>query len=256
MRNCSTSYAVILAAMCLPRDAYAAPAFLPDCAAKVEVAHARVARVETSGALVLPDGRSFVLEGVRLPLDGPADLAARALAALRTMTGAQSLTLTAKPPQKDRYGRLRVQAFAQNWLQVALLEQGLARVAISPDRNECAPDLYEAEARARAQGAGLWTMERYRVRRPDHMEGTAGSFQLVEGVVNNIGRADGRTFIDLGGRRPFSAVIAAGDRRAFRDFDFDGLSGHRIRVRGIGQDYHGRPEIALSNPAQIELLDN
>jgi DNA/RNA endonuclease YhcR with UshA esterase domain len=26
-------------------------------------------------------------------------------------------------------------------------------------------------------------------------------------------------------------------------------------VRGIVQDYRGRPEIALSNPAQIEILD-
>jgi hypothetical protein len=148
-----------------------------------------------------------------------------------------------------------MQVFGHSWLQIALLEQGLARVRISPDREECAPDLYEAETRARAKGAGLWALERYRVRTPEQLKGAAGSFQLVEGQVGNVGRADGRTFIDFGGQRIFSAVIAAGDHKAFRDFDIDGLSGRRIRVRGIVQDDRGRSEIALSNPAQIEVLD-
>jgi DNA/RNA endonuclease YhcR with UshA esterase domain len=77
----------------------------------------------------------------------------------------------------------------------------------------------------------------------------------VEGQVNNVGPADGRTFIDFGDRRQFSAVIGPEDRRAFRDFDFDELPTHRIRVRGIVQDYRGRTQIVLSNPYQIEILD-
>jgi hypothetical protein len=246
-----TSYAAILAAMCLPIDAYGAPAFLPDCAGKVEIAGAHIAQVAPDGALVLADGRRIVLEGLRLPLDGPP--ASRALDALRTMAGAETVALTATPPGADRYGRFRMQAFGHNWLQIALLEQGLARVQISSDRQECAPDLYEAETRARAKGAGLWALERYHVRTPLQLQGAAGSFQLVEGVVSNIGRTDGRSLIYFGER--FSVVIAAQDRRAFRNFDFDTLSGHHIRVRGVVQDYRGRPEIALSNPYQIEVLD-
>jgi hypothetical protein len=251
MRNWLTSYAVILAAMCLPLDAYGAPAFLPDCAGKVEIAGAHVVRVAPDGALTLPDGRSLVLEGIHLALDGP--LTSRALDAVRAMATAEAVTFTAMPPRQDRYGRLRMQAFGHSWLQLALLEQGLARVQISPDREECAPDLYEAETRARAKGAGLWALERYHVRTPEQLKGAAGSFQLVEGLVNTVGRTDGRSFIDFGAR--FSVVIAAQDRRAFRDFDFDTLSGHHIRVRGVVQDHRGRPEIALSNPYQLEVLD-
>jgi endonuclease YncB( thermonuclease family) len=251
------NYAVILAALCwssgLPGDAYAAPAFLPDCAGKAEIANAKLARVEPDGTLILPGGQSVRLEGLRLPLDGPRDIAARAIGTLQKLAGAESLTLTAPPPRLDRYGRLRVQAFGPGWLQLSLLEQGLARVQVSPDRQECAPDLYEAEARARARGAGLWALERYRVRTPQQLKGATGSFQLVEGLVSHIGRADGRTFIDFGER--FSAVIGPGDRRAFRDFDFDELSGRRIRIRGIVQDYRGGAKIALSHPAQIEMLD-
>ena len=254
MRNYPTSYAAILAAMCLPQDAYAAPAFLPDCAGKVEIATARVARIEASGALILGDGRRLVLEGIRLPLDGPGDLVSRALATLESLATVEPVTFTITPPRQDRYGRTRVQAFGHVWLQTALLEQGLARAQIMPDRQECAPDLYDAEGRARAKGAGLWALERYRVRTVEQLKGTAGSFQLMEGVVSSIGRTDGRIVIDFGGRL-FSVIIAAQDRRAFRDFDFDALSGHHIRVRGIVQDQRGRPEITLSNPAQIEVLD-
>jgi endonuclease YncB( thermonuclease family) len=255
----SLTYGAILAAICLLPDAYAAAPtgdehFIPDCAGTVVIAHARIARVDGDGALILADGRSLRLEGIRLPLT---DSSVHALAALRAMALAGPVNFTAAAPQKDRYGRIRVQAIGRQWLQVALLEQGLARVQISPDRSECAPDLYEAEAAARARHAGIWALPVYAVRTPQTLKGATGSFQLVEGQVSNIGHADGRTFIDFDapGRRLFTAVVGAQSRRAFRDFDFDELSGRRVRVRGIVQDYRGRPEIILSNPFQIELLD-
>jgi hypothetical protein len=252
-------YCSILAAMCFPLDAYAAndERFVPDCAGGVEIAHAHVAGVEQDGVLVLAGGRAVILEGIRLPLDAPHALSDRALAVLREMALSGTVSLTSLQPKQDRYDRVHVQAFGRQWLQAALLEQGLARVAISPDRTECAPDLYEAEARARAKRAGLWALGNYRVRAPQDMKGTAGSFQLVEGLVTSVGQANGRQFLDFGdkGQRVFSVVIAPEDRRAFRDFDLDGLTGRHIRIRGMVQDYRGRPEIALSNPAQIEVLD-
>jgi endonuclease YncB( thermonuclease family) len=273
-------YAAILAAMCPWADAYAAS--IPDCAGHVEIANAHVMRVEKNGVLVLRDGRAVVLEGIRLAeQDSQRD---QALASLRALTADGTVTFTATPPKEDRYDRVRAQGFAGGvWLQAALLEKGLARVAISPDRNECAPDLYEAEGRARERQAGLWALSANAPRqaeamaaparrRPDAVsaaeaprraeaarapETPAGSFQLVEGWVTHVAQADGRTFIDFGsnGRQSFSAIIQPDDRRAFRGFDLEGLEAHKIRIRGIVQDYRGRPEIALSNPAQIEVLN-
>jgi micrococcal nuclease len=248
------TYGAILAAICLPADTYAAERFIPDCAGTVVIAHARIARIDNDGALILADGRSLRLEGIRLPLADKA-VSDRVLTTLRASALAGPVNFTAATPQKDRYGRLRVQGFGSVWLQASLLEQGLARVQISPDRSECAPDLYEAEAAARARHAGIWASPAYAARTPQNLKGTTGTFQLVEGQVSNIGHADGRTFIDFDDRRSFTAVIGAESRRAFRDFDFDELSGRRIRVRGIVQDYRGRPEIVLSNPFQIEVLN-
>lgn len=254
MRNISLIYGPILAAMCWTLDAHAA---IPDCAGRVEIQDARVVRVERNGALILRDGRAIMLEGIRLPLDDAA-LADRALAALRQMALTGPMTFTATPPKEDRYDRVRAQGFSdKTWLQAALLEQGLARVAIAPDRNECSPDLYEAEGRGRSLHAGLWADAAYAPRSPQQVKGTTGSFQVIEGWVTNVGQGGGRSFIDFGsdGQRIFSAVIAPEDRRAFRDFDLDRLHAKHIRIRGIVQDYRGRPEIALSNPAQIEVLN-
>jgi endonuclease YncB( thermonuclease family) len=317
-------YGAILAAICPLSDAYAA--IIPDCAGPVEIAAAKVTRVEKNGVLVLSDGRAIALEGIRLPEeDSQRD---QALGLLREMTADKSVTFTATAPKEDRYDRIRAQGFSGNaWLQSALLEKGLARVAIAPDRNECAPDFYEAETRARDRRYGLWAVSSNAPRQAEqvHMSGapesnapgradrkrvasvpevaarpaeavrapttresnvgraaepmraretaednaprraerasppemSEGSFQLVEGWVTHVGQAGGRTFIDFGsnGRQSFSAIIQPEDRRAFRGFELEALEAHKIRIRGIVQDYRGRPEIALSNPAQIEVLN-
>jgi endonuclease YncB( thermonuclease family) len=245
----------------------AAAAARPSCAGPVEIGGAKVVRVERNGVLVLSDGRAVELEGIRMPLS-PQDKAQtenkagpEALSALRDLTAQGTVTFTAVPPKEDRYDRVRAQGFAGDvWLQAALLERGLARVAVSPDRGECAAELRAAEARGRSGKVGVWTggaASPYRVRRPQDMRGTTGTFQVVEGWVTNVGQASGRTFIDFGDdwQRGFSATIAPEDRRRFREMDLGRLVARQVRIRGLVQDYRGRPEIALSNPAQIEILN-
>jgi len=257
-------YLPILAAMCLPLDVNTAFAqrFIPDCAGRPEISKARVIRVERNGALILSDGRAVLLEGIRLPQPesegGPRYLSERALSVLSELAKQGPVTFTSTPPKQDRYDRVRAHGFNQSWLQVALLEQGLARVAISPDREECSPELYEAEAKARARRAGIWAITSYAPRSPQAMgSAAAGTFQVVEGWVTNVGNAGGRISIDFGNdwQRGFSAVIAPQDRRAFRGYDLQSLIARKVRIRGTVQTLRGRPEIALSNPSQIEMLN-
>ncbi len=254
MRGRALIYGLILAAMGPSLDAGAA--IIPDCAGRVEIVRARVVRVEKNGALILKDGRAVTLEGIRLPQAGDPGAAA-ALAMLDRLAQAGPVTFTATPPKEDRYDRIRAQAFGDGWLQIALLEQGLARVQIAPDRNECSPELYAAEARARDRRLGLWAVAGSAPRKPQEMKGTTGSFQVVEGWVTNVASGAGRIFIDFSSdwQRGFSAVIAPQDRRAFRDYDLEGLHARHVRIRGMVQDFRGRPEIVLSNPAQIEVLN-
>ena len=239
-------------------------ASLPACAGDVEIARAKVVRVEQNGVLVLADGRALILEGIRLPMGtadrAPARLADEARATLLTMAREGTVTGTAIRPKQDRYDRVRVQGFeGEQWLQRALLEQGLARVATSPDRGECATELYSFEASARQAGRGLWAQPAYRIRTDrDDWHPDIGTFQLIEGKVGRVTVRDGATILDLGsdGRSGLAVSIAGGDRRGFRDLGTASLQGRRLRVRGIVQDSNGRPMIALSSPVQIEMLDS
>lgn len=247
-------YGAIWASMCwwlVPNTAFA-QRYIPDCAGRPEISQARVIRVERNGDLILRDGRAVVLEGIRLPESGPRF--SDALSLLRALTLNAPVTFAATPPKQDRYGRTRAQGFGEVWFQTALLEKGLARVSLSPDRDECFPELYEAEALAREKRLGLWAGEVSRSRSSQAMK-TVGSFQLVEGRVTDVGLREGRTILRFEDARGISGVIAADDRRAFRDFDLEGLESRRIRIRGVVQSSRGSLEIALSNPAQIEMLD-
>jgi hypothetical protein len=69
MRIWAWTYGAIWAAMCLPLDAYAAPAFLPDCAGRIEIANAKVVRITPDGTLILPADR--VAGRHRLPWTRP-----------------------------------------------------------------------------------------------------------------------------------------------------------------------------------------
>lgn len=235
---------------------------LPDCAGEVIIAKTNIVRVDQDGTLVLKDGRTAVLQGIRLPgADrGAGPIAHQALQTLRQFAGSAPLVLTSTPPRRDRYGRLRVQAFDHVWLQTILLEQGLARVEVTPDRDECAPDLYEAEAKARAASRGLWALPQYAVKPASSLSpDLAGSFQLVEGKVENVSVHDGRAFVDFNTdyRQGFSATVAPEDRKIFRKagFALEDLAGRHVRLRGVIEEFGSRPEIALSNPYQIEILD-
>ena len=254
-----TLYALVLTGSCLAAPVVAAP--LPGCAGDVEIAHAKIVRVEKNGALILGDGRAVVLEGVRLPLTdrGPSGLADDALNTLRRLALSAPLTLTARQPKEDRYDRVRVQAFGDVWLQTELLRRGLARVELAPDRSECAGELYAAEGQARGSGAGLWAFPAMAVRRPETLTASdEGSFQIVQGKVIQAADHDGRVFLDFSSdyRRGFTAIIAPEDRKAFRGVKppVEELAGHTVRLRGMVQDYRGRPEIAIASPAQIEFI--
>jgi micrococcal nuclease len=236
-------YGTILAVICFAPPALAAD-FLPECAGLLEIANARVTRVEKNGVLVLNNGRAVLLEGFSLPLgddNASPDLANQALTALAEMTVGEPMILTAIVPKEDRYDRIRAQGFGRRWIQIALLEQGLARVALVPDRGECAQVLYEAESRARTKRLGLWASD-FAPRILEVSKDRAASFLQVDGWVTNVGQVAGGVFIDFGseGQPIYSATIAPQDRSAFRGYDLDGLQTKHIRVRGNVQYHRGR----------------
>ncbi|HWC62101.1 MAG TPA: thermonuclease family protein [Rhizomicrobium sp.] len=245
----------VLAGLILPLPVAVDP--VPSCAGPMEMTNVAVARVEKNGDLSLKDGRIAVLEGVRLPLrDGaPPALAQEVLRSLRELT-ATPLTLAA--PGEDRYQRLGIQAFGAGWLQAELLRRGLARVAIAPGRQDCAPELYKAEQEARDAKRGLWAYPAFAIRKAAAVPiSDTGTFQIVEGMLVNGARHDGRIFLDFSQdyRHGFSAIVAPEDVRLFRRLKPESLAGRVIRLRGVIEEYDGKAEILLSNPGQIEFIN-
>ncbi len=241
----------------------ASAAALPSCAGPVEITGGQLLRVEKNGAVIFTDGRAIHLEAIRLPAGAadraPQAFADKALASLAALLHQAPLTLTAVPPKEDRYDRVRGQLFGAggNWVQLALLKSGLARVAIAPDRTECAGELFAAEAQARAAHAGIWSLPAYAVRTPDTVGRDIGTFQIVEGKVQNAGLKNGRAYLNFGAdwRTDFTVSVAPEDMANFRRTGVDprAYAGQTIRVRGIVQALNG-PEIEAANPQGIEVV--
>jgi hypothetical protein len=229
----------------------------------VEIDHANVMRVEKNGALILHDGRAVHLEAIRLPggaLDhAPQFLADQALAGLAGLAVGRQLTLAAVPPKEDRYDRVRAQAFdGDTWLQLEMLKRGLARVNIAADRVECASELYDAEAQARAARVGMWSSSAYSIRTVTGVATDIGTFQLVQGKVVSAEIRDGRAWLGFGTglKGDFSALIAPDDLRTYHAMGVDprGYAGKTVLVRGIVQNLYG-PVIAVATPVQVQVIE-
>ncbi|MBS0471867.1 MAG: thermonuclease family protein [Proteobacteria bacterium] len=237
---------------------------LPACAGNIEIQGEHLLRVEQNGVVVITDGRALVLEGIRLPTgsreNAPGIYVDRAFAMLDGYVKHGPLTITALRPKEDRYGRVRGQLFNGQgvWVQQALLRAGLARVAISPDRTECASELYAAEDAARAARAGIWADPSYAIRTPDTVATFAGTFQIVQGRVLTAELKNGRAYLDFGSdwHSDFTAVIAPEDMDNFRKLGVDPRSyaGQTIRVRGLVQMHNG-PEIEVANPQSVQVIE-
>jgi hypothetical protein len=241
-------------------------ATLAPCAGPVEARDVEVIRIEKNGDLVLADGRAVRLEGLLLPAGNrdhaPGYIADEAVSMLNDLARGRQVTLSVFVPKEDRYGRLRAHVFfSQNadeaWLQVAMLRRGFARVSIAPERRECASELYAAESEARRARRGIWASGFYDVRNPKQLDGTLGTFQIVEGKVLSTGIRQGRAFLDFGTdwRHDFKVTISPEDMRRFRDAGVDPRTyeGLTIRVRGFVDRLSG-PEIAIASPENVEVI--
>ena len=240
----------------------------PSCLPPIEIPHARIVRVEQNGVLVLEDGRAAKLEGLILPAGAsdhaPQLFADQTIAALGELATSRTMSLAAQEPKEDRYGRLRAQALlsggdGERWLQRAILERGLARVSIAPDRDECAADLFAAERQARAKNLGIWALAAYRVRTVSQLESEIGTFQIAEGTVRSVNSNGGRVFLEFGRdpHKDFAVMITSGDLKNFRSIGVDPFSyqNRTIRVRGW-IDRVRRPEMEVATPGNIEVVES
>jgi len=243
-------------------DSFTATA-VPRCAGPVALANARFVAIDKkTGALDFAGGTTVHLEGIRLPagaLDrAPMRYAESAFNEIEEVARSGPVKLSVIPPRLDRYRRLRAQAFVgEHWLQADLLERGLARVSLAPDRTECASDLRAVEAEARLKKKGLWAWPGYAIRSSQSVRRDVGTFQIVEGSVVNATLKGGRAYLNFGSnwRTDFTVTVDPEDMAYFRRAGVDprAYEGQTIQVRGWVQWHYG-PEIEVPNPQSIEVI--
>lgn len=225
-----------------------------------------VREVVDGDTLVLADGREIRLVGIqapKLPL-GRSNfptwpLAAEAKAELEKLALGKTLALSFGGAREDRHGRVLAHLHDESglWLQGELLRRGFARVYSFPDNVARVPEMLALEDEARRQRRGIWALAWYRVRPVTETPKSIGRFELVEGRVLKVAKANGRTYLNFGMdyRSDFTVTIPAAARRAFtaRGPTPESLEGRLVRVRGWIKSLNG-PMIEATHPEQVEVL--
>ena len=231
-----------------------------------------MAEIRDGKTLALTDGTLVRLINAKAPAaplaargDRPWPFVAEAKQALTELASGAEIELRYGGTKADRHGRALAQVYVVKggerlWLQGELVTKGLARVYSFPDNHACVDDLLAREAEARAKGVGLWGVWAYRVLDAGNVERLGRltrSFQLVEGVVAQVGESGGRLYLnfDKDWRRDFTIQMERKDGEAFKAAGIDpkALAGKRLRVRGWVEWRNG-PMIHATHAEQIELL--
>ena len=218
------------------------------------------------GATVrLADGRELRIVGVVAPneLDGDDTAMRRATQALDGLVVGKRLALYGKPDNKDRYGRLVVQAALVDeprWIAAELVARGELRVAPETGAPACTESLLVHERAARTAGLGVWADSRFAVQDANALDAllaAAGRFAVIEGTVRRVGESGRRLFLDFGVRysRDFTVVVPRTARAAFEaaGVDLKQARGKRMRARGVLYTWGG-PALEVYGPAAIEFL--
>ena len=263
MRSESRTAAAVLVLMAVLTRAAASAAAIMIAAAMTSAAAeeppaAAFVRQVIDGEVLATDAGEVRLAGIMTPTQPPA-LANQVLAALRNLSIGRTVTLAYEAAAQDRHGRYlaQVETRAGVWLQGALIDRGLARVATTPDRRARAAEMLARERAAREAGRGLWAYSSYRILSDADAASHIGAFQLVEGRVLAVQRVKGVTYLNFGPdyRTDFTVQVARESLPQFRAADMllPDLKDRRVRVRGWLRQFNG-PLIDATHPEQIEVL--
>jgi endonuclease YncB( thermonuclease family) len=226
-----------------------------------------VAEVIDGQMLRLADGRVLRLAGILVPNratrsdDRYANAARQALALL---VQDRPVVFAFGKRHMDRHGRFVAQVWRaagdggkDQWLQAALLTDGFARVATTPDNVLLASDMLRVEDEARRARRGLWGDPIYRVRTPEDAGEVLDGFNLVEGRILAVAVRRGIGYLNFGAdyRTDFTLSLSREALRLMQESHMDpgSLQGIRVRARGWLRSFNG-PLIEITHPEQIEVL--
>jgi micrococcal nuclease len=228
------------------------------CPAPAERQAITVRHVIDGDTVVLGDGRHLRLVGINAPelgKDGAPDQpgAAAARDALRAALAGTGLTLAIAPEPRDRHRRWLGDLYDARGrsAQELLIETGKAlAVAVPPNLNQVAC-LFDAEARARKAGRGLWAEPAAWTLRAAEIARDQRGFALLAGRIT--GRRETRAGVALALEDRMELWIP---RERVADFGAELAwlrPGVRVEARGWLGSHRGRPNLRLEHPTMVEV---
>lgn len=238
------------------------PAFfilLMPCGANSQAAswHNAIAIGPVAASMKLENGGIIALWGIKI-LEPPDPLAQEAKAVLEKWASGQRVCVIPLYKETDRHGRTVAQVYnAQGeWLQGMLVSRGLALVYAVEGDGHALQSLLAHEREAEISQRGIWASAAHRPLSAGNVDGSAGTFRLVEGRVESVAQWKGRYYLNFSAdwKTDFTIVIEAQAAKRFGSGQIEALSGKHVRARGWLFDYNG-PAMELHMPQLLEIIN-
>lgn len=144
----------------------------------------------------------------------------------------------------------------QNWIQAALIKEGLAVVHFTPYFEELSVPMYLLEDQALKQRKGVWGNDSpYNQKQVFNVK--PDQFAVVRGQVKAVAAKSNKLYINFGDdwKTDFTVLISPTMRQwmAREGGNAMDLGGEVVQVRGWVQDYNG-PLIALESPKHLRIM--
>jgi endonuclease YncB( thermonuclease family) len=214
--------------------------------------------------LRLADGRFIRLAEVLTPSPGTGyDPSLAATAFLRSVALGRKVEVRFGGASRDRYGVYTAHVFvagdAPFWLQEGLVGAGLAQAFPQGDNHACSRQLIAIEVKAREEKRGHWGNALFKVLSTRDARLTSSlvqTYQIVEGKVEHVTHAGGRTIIHFGENNKFgfTATLEPAAQKQLAGQDPDQWQGRTLRIRGWIERKKG-PAITIAQIEQLELAD-
>lgn len=229
----------------------------------------RVFEVINPLTIRLEDGKFIHLAGLDFPdLDfyEPGDLSVTTIEILEDfLIGRPVAIYQTKSKNAGRMNRMGhhiahlVRTDKDVWVQGMILKLGLARARTTKYNPEMASQMLEMESYARRTKDGLWGIDEFKILTPSQAAKNIGSYQIIEGIVQNVSRQKNTIFLNFGKnwRTDFTISMTSSDLKAFtkQKLEPQDWNGKRVRVRGWIESWNG-PHIKIDHPERFELLFN
>jgi micrococcal nuclease len=254
MHRISGLFACILFASC------GTPSSFPDMEPGE---HGRVVRVIDGDALVLNTGQSVRLIGIEAPAlrprgREPDSYAVEASRALEDMVMGREVQLFYPGLTRDRYNRalahvVTTDAAGQKlWLNMALIEQGAARVRLYPDTAARGAELLEAEKNARDRNTGLWGKLAYKIQPAERVPEDKRGFALITATLGQASPPTGELAENLACQISLDRSNLRLEARHDAESICDLPTGTELLLRG----WISNGRIDLTHPLHAQPLEN